>query len=110
MMTGFTRILIVLGFLRQAIGTPTMPPNQILVGISIFLTIFVMAPTFSRSTRRALQPYLNEKITGQQAIDSAPSRCVDVHAQADRLLELELFVKLSREEAPKTRTTCRSRR
>ena len=52
MMTGFTRILIVLGFLRNALGTPSMPPNQVLVGFSLFLTIFVMGPTFSQMNTR----------------------------------------------------------
>ena len=102
MMTGFTRILIVLGFLRQAMGTPTLPPNQILVGISIFLTIFVMGPTFSTINETALQPYLNEEISGQQAIDNAAKPLKVFMLKQTGSSELELFVNLSREEAPKT--------
>ena len=62
MMTGFTRILIVLGFLRNALGTPSIPPNQVLVGFSLFLTIFVMGPTFTMMNEKALQPYLDGTI------------------------------------------------
>ncbi len=54
--TGFTRILVVLGFIRSGLGTPTAPPNQVLVGIALFLTIFVMAPTFSKINEDAIQP------------------------------------------------------
>jgi flagellar biosynthetic protein FliP len=102
MMTGFTRILIVLGFLRQAMGTPTLPPNQILVGISVFLTIFVMGPTFSTINDTALQPYLNEEITGKEAIDIAAKPLKVFMLKQTGSSELELFVNLSREEAPKT--------
>ena len=102
MMTGFTRILIVLGFLRQAMGTPSLPPNQILVGISIFLTIFVMGPTFSTINETALQPYLNEQIEAQQAIDNAAKPLREFMLKQTGSSELELFVNLSREEAPKT--------
>ena len=83
MMTGFARILIVLGFLRRRIGTPSMPPTQILVGFSLFLTIFVMGPTFSQINERAVQPYLNQQIEAQQAIKRAEGPMNDVHAQAD---------------------------
>ncbi len=55
--TGFTRILIVLGFVRNALGTPQSPPNQVLVGIALFLTLFVMSPTLSAMNKDALQPY-----------------------------------------------------
>src|ERR1700759_3063638 len=69
--TGFTRILIVLGFVRNALGTPTMPPNQILVGISFFLTLFVMAPTFHKIDNAAIKPYMAHKIDGRTALEAA---------------------------------------
>ena len=65
--TGFTRILIVLGFIRNGLGTPTAPPNQVLVGIALFLTIFVMAPTFSAIKKDAIDPLHDHKITQAQA-------------------------------------------
>jgi flagellar biosynthesis protein FliP len=63
MVTGFTRILIVLGFVRNALGTPTSPPSQVLVGMSLILTIFVMAPTFKQINTSAIQPYTSYEIT-----------------------------------------------
>ena len=86
MVTGFTRILIVLGFVRNALGTPTSPPNQVLVGISIFLTLFVMAPTFRAMNDEAIQPYLHKQITLQTAVDRGQEPLRDVHVQADARL------------------------
>ncbi|WVE35814.1 flagellar biosynthetic protein FliP, partial [Priestia megaterium] len=71
MMTCFTRIVIVLSFVRTSLGTQQMPPNQILVGLSLFLTFFIMAPTFSQVNEQALQPLLKEKITLNQAYKKA---------------------------------------
>src|SRR3954452_8552025 len=71
MTTGFARILIVMSFVRNALGTQSMPPNQVLVGFSLFLTLFVMAPTFTKINDTALQPYLKDKITVQQALERA---------------------------------------
>ena len=69
MMTSFTRIIVVLSFLRQALGTQTMPPNQVIVGLAFFLTIFTMGPVFDRVNERAITPYLEKAITQEQAID-----------------------------------------
>ena len=69
MMTSFTRIIIVLGFLRRALGTQTLPPNQVLAGLALFLSLFVMAPTFNRINDQALQPLLKETISQQAALD-----------------------------------------
>ncbi len=102
MMTGFTRILIVLGFLRQAMGTPSLPPNQILIGISIFLTIFVMGPTFSKINEEALQPYLAQELGAQEAIDKAAVPLRTFMLKQTGSSELEMFVKLSKQEAPRT--------
>src|SRR2546421_12879164 len=67
--TGFTRILIVLGFVRNALGTPTMPPNQVLVGIAFFLSLFVMSPTLTKVNDDAIKPYRAGTINQQQAME-----------------------------------------
>ena len=65
--TGFSRILIVLGFIRSGLGTPTAPPNQVLVGIALFLTLFVMAPTFNEIKREAIDPLNDKEISQKEA-------------------------------------------
>ena len=76
LMTSFTRILVVLSFIRQALGTATMPPNQVIVGLSLFLTLFTMGPIIDRINERSVTPYLAKAITQEQAIDEiiAPLR------------------------------------
>lgn len=103
MMTAFTRIIIVLSFVRQALGTQNMPPNQLLVGLALFLTMFIMAPFFNRINAEALQPFLNNQISQEVAAEKAmaPLR-VFMFAQT-RPTDLELFVRLSKIEVPKTR-------
>jgi flagellar biosynthetic protein FliP len=71
MMTSFTRIIIVLTLLRQGLGTPQLPPNQVLVGLSMFMTLLVMTPTWQRVNTEAVQPYLSGKIDQKAAIESA---------------------------------------
>lgn len=71
MLTSFTRIIVVLGFVRTAIGVPSAPPNQVLTGLALFLTFFIMTPTFSSINNTALQPLLANKITQEQALDRA---------------------------------------
>lgn len=103
MMTAFTRIIIVLSFMRQALGTQQMPPNQLLVGLALFLTFFIMSPVFNKINSDALQPYLNNQIGQDVAIDKAlaPIRVFMFHQT--RATDLELFIKLSKMETPKTR-------
>lgn len=103
MMTGFTRILIVLSFLRQAMGVQQMPPNQLLIGLSLFLTFFVMNPAFKEINEKAVQPYVNGTISQDVAIDSAllPLRRFMFAQTRDQ--DLSLFVKMARVEQPKTR-------
>lgn len=103
MMTAFTRIIIVLSFMRQALGTQQMPPNQLLVGLALFLTFFIMSPFFNKINTDALQPYLNNQISQEVAIDKAlgPIRMFMFHQT--RATDLELFIRLSKMEAPKTR-------
>ena len=71
LMTGFTRILIVLSFVRNALGLQQTPPTQVLIGIALFLTLFLMAPVLSQMNEEALQPYINEEITMDEAFDAA---------------------------------------
>src|SRR5690625_2874500 len=71
LMTSFTRIVIVLGFVRTSLATQQMPPNQVLIGLALFLTFFVMAPTFSEVYSEALQPLFDEDITLDEAYESA---------------------------------------
>ena len=101
--TGFARILIVLGFLRTALGTPTVPPNQVLVGIAFFLSLFVMAPTINDVKTTAIDPYMAHKIDEQTAFERGliPMRSF-MFAQT-RDSDLALMVKLSGGERPKTR-------
>src|SRR5690554_420481 len=75
MATSFTRIIIVFAILRQAIGLQQTPSNQILVGIALFLTFFVMAPVFDRINESALQPYLNEEVGSLEALQRASLPC-----------------------------------
>lgn len=101
--TGFTRILIVLGFIRTGLGTPTAPPNQVLVGIALFLTLFVMGPTFTKVNDEAVQPFLQNKISVQTAFErgQAPMREFMFRQVRDR--DLALFVKMAKIDRPKTR-------
>jgi flagellar biosynthesis protein FliP len=101
--TGFTRILIVLGFIRTGLGTPTAPPNQVLVGIAFFLTVFVMAPTFEEIKRDAIDPLQAGRITQTQAIERGQEPLRDFMFKQTREKDLALFVDLSGDERPKTR-------
>lgn len=103
MMTGFTRIIVVMSFLRQAMGVQQMPPNQLLVGLSLFLTFFIMQPAFNEMNTKGLQPYLAGTISQEKAIENtlAPLRKFMFHQTRDA--DLALFIKLSKVEKPKTR-------
>jgi flagellar biosynthesis protein FliP len=102
MVTSFTRIIIVLGFLRRALGTQTLPPNQVMVGLALFLTLFVMTPTFERINREAVQPFMSEQITQQVALDNAKSAIRDFMVKHTRKNDLALFIRLAKEERPNT--------
>ncbi|MGZ3690916.1 MAG: flagellar type III secretion system pore protein FliP [Pseudobdellovibrio sp.] len=103
MMTGFTRILIVLSFLRQAMGVQQLPPNQLLVGLSLFLTFFVMGPAFTEINQKAVQPYLSGNLGQEQALENALAPLRRFMFTQTRDQDLGLFVKLSKMEQPKTR-------
>lgn len=100
MTTAFTRIIIVLGFLRQAMGTQNTPPNQILLGLALFLTLFVMAPTFNTINQQALQPYMQEQITQQQALSRSMEVMRTFMFSQVQESELQLLIDLTKEEQP----------
>jgi flagellar biosynthetic protein FliP len=102
-LTGFTRILIVLGFIRTGLGTPTAPPNQVLVGIALFLTLFVMAPTFTKIKDEAIDPLRAEKITQEVALKRAEGPMREFMFDQTRSKDLALFVSMAKLERPKTR-------
>jgi len=94
LMTSFTRIVIVLGFVRTALGVPSAPSNQIIVGLSLFLTFFIMGPTFDRVNKDALQPYLANKISSADAIDRASVPMKEFMLKQTRTRDLEYFLEL----------------
>lgn len=96
MMTAFTRIVIVLSLLRQALGTLQSPPNQVLIGLSLFLTLFVMAPVFDKMNEQALQPYLTDKINVMEALDKGSEPLKKFMLSQTRQEDLALFVRLSK--------------
>ena len=96
MMTSFTRIIIVFSILRQALGLQQTPSSQILIGLALFLTIFIMAPIFERINETALQPYLAEELAPQQALEQASIPLREFMLAQTRETDLELFVRLAR--------------
>ena len=98
MMTSFTRIIIVFAILRQAIGLQSSPSSQILLGLTVFLTIFIMMPVFQDVNKVAVQPYLNEQITSVQAIESASRPFHYFMMSQTRESDLDLFMRLSKTE------------
>jgi flagellar biosynthetic protein FliP len=98
MMTGFTRIIIVLSLLRSAIGTPTAPPNQVLIGLALFLTFFVMSPVFERIYSDAYLPFSENKINFQQAVEKGSAPLKTFMLRQTRETDLALFVKISNSE------------
>ncbi|OHC29357.1 MAG: flagellar biosynthetic protein FliP [Pseudomonadales bacterium RIFCSPLOWO2_12_59_9] len=109
LMTSFTRIIIVFSILRQALGLQQTPSNQILTGLAMFLTLFIMAPVFDQINQDAVQPYLKEQLPAQQAIAKAEVPLKKFMLAQTRASDLELFVRLSKrtdiaspEQAPMT--------
>jgi flagellar biosynthetic protein FliP len=101
--TAFTRIVVVLHFLRQAMGTQQVPPSQVLIGLAMFLTFFVMAPTWSRVNTDALQPYLEKKMSLEQAYEKGVAPVREFMLRQTREEDLALFVKLANVDKPKNR-------
>ncbi|MBM7867121.1 flagellar biosynthetic protein FliP [Heliobacterium gestii] len=102
MMTCFTRIIVVLHFTRTALALQTMPPNQILIGLTLFLTFFIMAPTWTAINDQALQPYLAGKLSQEQALDKASDPLREFMLKQTREKDLALFVNMSNMEQPQT--------
>lgn len=100
MMTSFTRIVVVLSFVRTALATQSMPPNQVLIGLSLFLTFFVMSPVLAQVHETALQPYMNEEITQTEALDAAVIPMKEFMAKHTREKDLGLFLKYAGESKP----------
>ena len=99
--TGFTRIIIVLALTRQALGTSSLPPNQVLAGLALILTFFVMAPTINKINETAWQPYMKNQITQQVAMDRALTPMREFMMKYTDENEIALFVKMSGMERPK---------
>ena len=98
MMTGFTRIIIVLSLLRQALGTQSSPPNQVLVGLALFLTFFVMSPVLDKVYSDAYQPLSENKVTMQEALDKASAPLKTFMMKQTREGDLALFLKMAQVE------------
>ncbi len=103
MMTSFARIIIVLAILRQALGTQSTPNNQILVGLALFLTFFIMAPVFDEINTTALKPYLNEQVTAEQALEAATDPIKQFMLAQTREDDLAMFARIGNFNEMQTR-------
>lgn len=104
MMTAFTRVVIVLNFVKQALSLQQMPPNQVIVGLAIFLTIFIMAPTFTEINDKALKPYMDGKITNQQFYDRGIEPLRQFMFRQTREIDIALFINMAKIEKPKNQS------
>jgi len=102
MMTSFVRFVVALYFLRQALGTPQMPPNQVVVGLALFLTFFVMGPTLERVRADAWVPYTEGRIDAQQGLDAASGPMREFMLRNTREADLGLFVRMAKLPRPAT--------
>jgi flagellar biosynthetic protein FliP len=102
MVTSFVRITIVLSFVRNAVGVPQLPPNQVLLGLALFLTFFVMAPTWQRINTEALQPYLSSQLPADQAFDKASEPLREFMFKQVRERDLALFIQIGNLPRPNT--------
>lgn len=103
MTTSFTRIIVVLGFLRQAMATQQTPPNQVLVGLALILTFFIMTPTYQAVNDQALQPYLNEEMSDTEALQAALAPMREFMFRQTRPKDIVLFLRIAKLEQPQTR-------
>lgn len=104
MTTAFTRIVIVLSLVRQAMGTPQLPPSQVIVGLALILTFFVMSPTINEINTKAFQPYMNNKITQQAALKLGTEPLRQFMFKQTDETELALFIRMAKISNPKTRS------
>ncbi|WP_045397819.1 flagellar type III secretion system pore protein FliP [Vibrio hyugaensis] len=98
LMTSFTRIVVVMSILRQAMGLQQTPSNQVIIGIALFLTFFIMSPVLNEINDQAVQPYLNEQVTAREAFDAAQAPMKAFMLKQTRIKDLETFVTMSGEE------------
>lgn len=104
MTTAFTRIVIVLGFVRQALGTMNIPPNQVIIALALFLTFFVMAPTINTINDTALQPFLSEEINQKEALERSVETMRGFMFSQVQEEELQLFIDITKQEQPTDRS------
>lgn len=102
LMTSFTRIIVVLSFVRTSLATQQMPPNPVLIGLALFLTFFIMAPTFSQVYEEALTPLFEEEVTLDEAYESASKPIKEFMAQHTRQKDLTLFLNYTNAEPPES--------
>jgi len=100
--TSFRRIIIVLSLLRQAIGTPALPPNQVLLGLALVLTFFIMSPVFTEIDQQALQPYLDNQLDQETAFEKAVEPIREFMFSQTREKDIALFIELGNSERPQT--------
>jgi flagellar biosynthetic protein FliP len=100
MMTSFTRIIVVLSFVRNGLGTQQMPPNQVLIGLALFLTFFIMAPVGTKINDNAIQPYLAGEINEEQALKKGMEPLREFMLKQTRNKDLKLFLSLDKQDAP----------
>ncbi|SEF47953.1 flagellar biosynthetic protein FliP [Caloramator fervidus] len=103
LMTSFTRIIVVLGFVRNALSTQQSPPNQVLIGLALFMTFFIMAPVYDKVNNTAIQPYIKGKITQDQAIEIGSKPIKDFMLRQTREKDLALFYNAAKIDKPKDR-------
>jgi flagellar biosynthetic protein FliP len=103
MTTAFIRLVVVLSFVRQAMGTQQMPPNQIIIGLALFLTFFIMAPVFNQIHEQALQPYFNNKISQEAALDLAVKPMREFMFSQTKEKELGLLMEIAGNKVPDNR-------
>ncbi|RHB51124.1 flagellar type III secretion system pore protein FliP [Exiguobacterium sp. AM39-5BH] len=102
LMTCFTRVVVVLSFIRPALGTQQTPPNQLIIGLALFITLFVMSPVLSELNEKALSPYMDDKISQDEAFEEAGNTMKRFMAKYTRQEDLQLFIKYGNYEQPES--------
>lgn len=100
MFTSFTRIVVVLSFLRQAMGAQQLPPNMVIIGLALFLTMFIMSPTIDAITKEAVTPFLDKRITMKQALEKAAPPARAFMLKQTREKDIALFLEIAKEKKP----------
>lgn len=101
MVTSFTRLVVVFAFLRQALGTQQMPPSQVLIALSLFLTVFIMSPVWQDIQAKAVQPYIDQKLTGEEALQQGLQPLKTFMFKQTREKDLALFISIMKSPRPK---------